>query len=382
MASHLLMHPYTRRLARALTHGATAYATCTPHARSVRRVRIMTALALLVSCNAMNRAHAQQRGNPAVTHQQSVGYEPGKRVLLDAHNSYPEQGKWADRIDRALSNGVPLAIEQDLYWRRIASGEFAPVVAHDSAATDGAPTMEAYFFDKIRPIMERALKENRRTTWPLIVLNLDFKTDEREHHVAILKLLTKYDAWLTTAARTATPNVPAPFAIGPLLVLCGQNETQRRDFADSVKVGDKLRVFGAIPVPAAPGSTREERARNLVMMTAGQLIAPRVSNYARWVNFPWGVVEEGGQRKAADFTPADSGRLVSLVSRAHANGLWIRFYTVDGFSPEEDRGYTADYNFGSQTRAAVRWDAVINAGVDFVATDQYEQFGALLKRIR
>src|SRR5438093_12868079 len=36
------------------------------------------------------------------------------RVLLDAHNCYPSGESWTDRIDRALSAGTPLAIEQDL----------------------------------------------------------------------------------------------------------------------------------------------------------------------------------------------------------------------------------------------------------------------------
>ncbi len=42
------------------------------------------------------------------------GYEPGRRVLLDAHNAYPYQGGWSDRLDRALATGIPVAIEQDL----------------------------------------------------------------------------------------------------------------------------------------------------------------------------------------------------------------------------------------------------------------------------
>ena len=41
---------------------------------------------------------------------------PGSRVLLDAHNCYPYDGRWADRIDRALRAGFPLSIEQDLAW--------------------------------------------------------------------------------------------------------------------------------------------------------------------------------------------------------------------------------------------------------------------------
>src|SRR5205809_5047466 len=39
---------------------------------------------------------------------------PGARSLMDAHNCYPYFEWWPDRIDRALSSGTPLAIEQDL----------------------------------------------------------------------------------------------------------------------------------------------------------------------------------------------------------------------------------------------------------------------------
>lgn len=42
--------------------------------------------------------------------------EPGLRTLMDAHNCYPYFEWWGDRIDRALSAGTPLAIEQDLAW--------------------------------------------------------------------------------------------------------------------------------------------------------------------------------------------------------------------------------------------------------------------------
>src|SRR5690348_18419445 len=87
------------------------------------------------------------------------GFGPGQRVLLDAHNAYPQNDRWTDRIDRALSTGVPVAIEQDLYW---VSNQIR--VAHDRSELDRAPTLEAYFFEKIRPIMERALAEQKRHT--------------------------------------------------------------------------------------------------------------------------------------------------------------------------------------------------------------------------
>ena len=28
---------------------------------------------------------------------------PGRRTLLHAHNAYPEEGRWRDRVDRALA---------------------------------------------------------------------------------------------------------------------------------------------------------------------------------------------------------------------------------------------------------------------------------------
>src|SRR4029078_10214576 len=93
-------------------------------------------------------------------------------------------------------------------------------------------------------------------------------------------------------------------------------------------------------------------------------------NYARWVNFPWLVVELGGQTRAGDWNTADAGGLDALVKRAHAQNLWIRFYTLDGFLNDGD-GLTKSYDFGSDTAVTVRWRAAIEARVDFIATDPY-----------
>ena len=69
------------------------------------------------------------------------------------------------------------------------------------------------------------------------------------------------------------------------------------------------------------------------------------------------------------------------MSRAHALGLWIRFYTLNGHAPDAGLGWTASYNFGSLEAVRPRWDAAIAAGVDFVATDQYEEFAARLVEV-
>jgi hypothetical protein len=291
-------------------------------------------------------------------------YAAGERVLLDAHNCYNH-----DELDRALGTGTPLAIEQDLVWYKDPStGVFRSVVSHGDSDVQTAPGFEQYFFDKVRPVMEQALAGNRRADWPLITLNLDFKTNEPEHHAFVLALLHKYEAWLTTAVRTSTPGAPAPLTVGPMLVLTGSNDQQQVDFHDIVPVGRKLLLFGAINDAAIPGATRAEQAVNYPTLPAETVIPVNVTNYRRWVNFPWAVVEAGGQGYAGDWTAADNERLRALVARAHAMRLWIRFYTLNG----DDGKPAGGYNFGSAAAALDRWKAAIDARVDFLATDQYE----------
>jgi hypothetical protein len=293
-------------------------------------------------------------------------YAAGERVLLDAHNCYNH-----DEIDRALGTGTPLAIEQDLVWYKDPStGVFRSVVSHGGSDVQTAPDFEKYFFEQVKPVMEKALADNRRADWPLITLNLDFKTNEPEHHAFVFALLHKYEAWLTTAVRTPAPDMPTPLTVGPMLVLTGSNDRQQVDFHDIVPVGQKLLLFGAIKDVSIPGATPAAKAANYATLPAATVIPVNVTNYRRWVNFPWAVVEAGGQGKAADWTTTDNARLRALVARAHAMHLWIRLYTLNG----EDHKPAGGYNFGSTTAALARWKAAVDAKVDFLATDQYEDF--------
>src|SRR5437868_3195343 len=68
---------------------------------------------------------------PTLLDSSQVALRPGTRVLLDAHNCYPYYEWWFDRIDRALSAGTPLAIEQDLLWaKNPRTGAISSVVSH------------------------------------------------------------------------------------------------------------------------------------------------------------------------------------------------------------------------------------------------------------
>jgi hypothetical protein len=285
---------------------------------------------------------------------------PGTRVLLDAHNAYPYDGKWADRIDRALATGLPLAIEQDLVWYTDPkTGVARSIVAHGEPFTGTEPTLRDYFFERIRPLVEAALQRGSTADWPIVTLNLDFKSDEPAHHQAIWDLLGDYESWLCTAVRSADGTVQ-PMQVGPVLVLTGDQDAQQVDFHDHVPVGETLRLFGAVHA-----------------LESGMPMAK--TNYRRWWNNPWKVVEPEGQPTAGAWTAADAARLTTAVTSAHDAGLWIRFYTLNGHAPEDAAGgWSAGYNFGSEAAARERWRAAIAAGVDFVATDQYELFARVL----
>lgn len=330
----------------------------------------------LVACVLVALGPQPGRAQPADT----LG--PGARVWLHAHNCYPEKGRWTDRIDRALASGADhLAIEQDIAWFVDAQGRGRSVVSHDTKLTGAEPTLEEHFFDRVRPLMERALAENRRDAWPVLVLHLDFKTHEPAHHQAVWDLLGRHRSWLTTTERVADDSRVMPFQLGPLLVLTEAGAGQEDQFYRRVPVGERLRLFGTVPPVPMTGSTAQQRAAAAFASSPDVLIPSGATNYRRWTNFAWNVVEHGGQAAAGPWTPEDDRRLRAIVSRAHGLGLWMRFYTLNGHPAGEAPGWTESYNFGSLEAVQARWRAALEAGVEFVATDQYEEFARRLKQM-
>jgi glycerophosphoryl diester phosphodiesterase len=70
----------------------------------------------------------------------------------------------------------------------------------------------------------------------------------------------------------------------------------------------------------------------------------------------------------------------TLVKRAHDANLFVRMWTVNGHTPgsEAESRWSAGYTVGGFDAALTRWRAAIHAGVDFVATHQYEAFVSVL----
>jgi hypothetical protein len=303
---------------------------------------------------------------------------PGSRVWLHAHNCYPDEGRGADRLWRAVGAARgPVAIEQDLVWD---AARGTSVVSHDAALSGDEPTLEAHFFAKVAPRLDRALADGVAAGWPVMVLHLDFKTNEPEHHAAVWALLRAHARWLTTAPRSADERELQPLTPGPLLVLTEAGAGQAAAFHEAVPAGDRLLVFGTVaPAPRPAWLSGAELAAAVISADPRDLIPEAATNYRRWTNHSWAVVEAGGPPNAGRWTTDDRRRLESLVRRAHELGLWIRFYTLNGHDAN-DEGWGDGYNFGAVERAEERWQAAIGAGVDFVATDQYEAFAAVLRR--
>jgi len=298
--------------------------------------------------------------------------------VLDAHNCYPYDGRWADRIDRALATGFPVGVELDLAWHKGRA-----VITHDPKKITGAePTPRDYFFERIRSIVEKELREGNRSQWPLIILHFDFKMNDAPLLRAVWDLLGEYDGWITTARKGTDPRTLEAFDTKPILVLTEDSDAQEEIFFKKVPAGAKLRLFGSAHTSKIAGDSDRERGRMAATMTPEALLTERPTNYRRWWNSSWYAVEEGGQPNAGAWTAADKERLQSLVRHAHELGFWIRFYTLNGHDPAEARGWGNGYNFGSRDAVMSRWKAAIEAGVDLIATDQYEDLAGVMKQLR
>src|SRR5207248_7324767 len=72
-----------------------------------------------------------------------------------------------------------LVIEQDLTWHvDNATGKGRIAISHTNKTRGDEPGLRDYFFERVRPVVERALAENDKSRWPLVVLHFDFRSEE------------------------------------------------------------------------------------------------------------------------------------------------------------------------------------------------------------
>ena len=311
-------------------------------------------------------------------------FAPGKRTTMLAHNAFPEDGKWADRLDQALGAGTPSVIEIDLAWKKDPkTGEFRSFVPFTKNPTGDEPDITHYFFPKVRPMVEKALKSADRKNWPLVVLFLDVKDSRAEHLEAIWKQLGEYETWLTTAVKTTDAAKLSPLDPKPLMVVVNEKpgSAEEEVFYNRVPVGGKMRIFGAAQTftqdraAVAAGQPRVE----LSEIAPEKYFLGPATNYRRWLARPWDLIEKGGVAKSEDWTPAEEQRLNSVTNHAHKLGYLMGFYHMNGHAPGAGQGWEEANNFGSLERGKLRWSACIKAGVDFISTDQYEEVAGLIR---
>jgi hypothetical protein len=312
-------------------------------------------------------------------------YTPGSRVVILSHNAYPDHGKYADRLDRSIAAGLPFATEQDLAW---IDGKSLEIHGAKNAAADD-PTLDSYFIPRVKPVIEKALKEGNKGNWPQVILYLDIKNDPPEHLEAISKWLDKYNGWITTAVKTADIAKQSPLDLKPMMVLVEdkQDDIKQQYFYDKVPVGGKIRVFGSVTKfdenpKKLPKEQKTEAVAYLSTLDPEQLVPHKADNYHRWFGVSWAFVEKGGETGAGDWTPASEARLKKFVDYGHRLGYFVSFYCLDGFTAAEDQGWDKGYNFGSKEKVTPRWQALARVRPDFIATDQMEDVSKVLKQTK
>jgi hypothetical protein len=312
-------------------------------------------------------------------------YMPGSRMQVLAHNAYPDHGKYADRLDRALAAGLPMAVEEDLAW---VDGKSLIIHGAKNVAADD-PTLETYFFPKVKPIVEKALKDGNKANWPLITLYLDIKNDPPEHLAAINSLLDKYDGWLTKAEKTADITRQSPLELKPMMIIVEdkQGDIKQKTFFDDIPAGTKFRVFGSAEKfdenpQKLPREKKDEAVALMVTRDPEQPVSKKADNYRRWFGVNWAFVEKGGETKAGDWSKATESRVKKFVDYGHRLGYFVGFYCLDGYTEAENEGWDKDYNFGSRDKVMLRWQALARAHADFISTDQMEDVAKTINGTR
>jgi glycerophosphoryl diester phosphodiesterase len=254
----------------------------------------------------------------------------------NAHNCYPEKGQHWERLDRARQAGLR-AVEIDVAW---SEEQRRTVISHEKEPSGGEPSLEQYFWKPLGPALRKLPRG--RPEWLLLI---DFKTDDLRVVEQVYRELEQRQALLSRFGKA--------IEYGPLTVLLTGDrgavaafERRNRGNGPYLAMGDE----------EPPGREYRESIADYLPAAA--------TAFYRVFNFDWKHVEPDREaRKQGPLPKAALARLKTLVDLAHQRGYWLRAWTLNGPT------------FGGREGLLERWRAAREAGVEMVATDEYELAG-------
>jgi hypothetical protein len=261
---------------------------------------------------------------------------------ISAHNCYAENRTDNPRLTEALALGID-NIEIDLGWDDAAK---QIIVGHDAKPRPGIayPRLETSLF----PALESHFKTPRQDGAPT-VLTIDWKTGRPEAVEQFKKLLDAHAEWFSSAPKSAD----SPLTTRRLTVCFSGTEAAKDAYDAMVPVGGTYRAF------------RDRVVSGTYEADVAAYVPANSTAYFRFLAFHWGAIERGGPPSAGEWTPA------------HRRGFRVRIYCLNGHSGP----LGGSYRFADQSTARARWLAAAAAGVDWVASDEYQELVDTLRAI-
>lgn len=273
---------------------------------------------------------------------------------ISAHNCYAANRADNPRLAEALALGID-NIEIDLGWDQ---AESQLIIGHDAKPRPGVvyPRIET----SLIPVLENHWKTPRPDGAPT-VLTIDWKTGNPEAVRQFKGFLDAHSAWFSSAPKS--PN--SPMTPRRLTVCFSGSDTAKDAYDAMIPSGGTYRAFRDRVIGA--GAKYQEDLKSYI---------PEPSTpYHRFLAFHWGAVERGGPALSGEWTPAEADRLHALTTLAHRQGFQIRLYSLNGHTGPLLGGY----RFADDEAARVRWSAAADAGVDWIAGDEYREMADALR---
>ena len=230
-------------------------------------------------------------------------------------------------------------MEIDLTW---SEKRRRTVISHEKTPVGGEPTLEEYFWKPLG--MELGRMPRGRPGWLLLI---DFKTYHARVVEEVYRDLERHRRLLTRFGGNVD--------YGPLtVILTGDN-------AAIAAFEKRNRGHG----PYLAMGNREPPERQYQDNVADYFEADATPFY-RVFNFEWAHIEPDREKRRAEPLPETApARLRKLAQTAHQKGYWLRTWTLN------------ESTFGGREGLLERWRAARDAGVEMIATDEYELAGRL-----